>query len=229
MFASTRRTITPGRQLCWKCRKLQRPSGWEVCALPLVARKIISLRKMLKREAVDFDNEGLGIRGCCCVFGLWRVSCLGGSVCCTEDSTTTCRWWHRKTQKVSTYISKTVRINEMPLFLFKKIYIYIFFHFRLHSLFPGLHQKGCCIIVFGCCGPLAILTVAGNCQGAWHPFFPQPFLKEAVIHWVASCHLGSMSPTWHTSSWASSLSTSSVTAETIIKWQKNVFGCPEAR
>lgn len=155
---------------------------------------------MLKREAVDFDNEGLGIRGCCCVFGLWRVSCLGGSVYCTEDSTTTCRWSHKKTQSVNIHFQNCQ--DQWDAFVFIKNKKKKFLHFPVHSVFPGLHQKGCCIIVFGCCGPLAILTVAGNCQGAWHPSFPQPFLKEAVIHWVASCHLGSMSPTWHTSSWA---------------------------
>lgn len=225
MFASTRRTITPGRHLCWKCRKRQRPSGWAVCALPSV-RKIINLRKMLESEAADFDNEVLGSRGCCCALGLWIVSCLGGSVYYSEA--TTCRWWHKKPQKVSTHISKTVRTNKMPLFLLKKKQkqpnTFFFFHFPLHSFLPGLHQQGCCIIVSGCCGPLAILYCCWQLPGCMTPIFSATLTEGSCD--PPSCIL----PPWqHVSHLGYQLSTSSVTAETIIKWQKNVFGCAEAR
>lgn len=88
MSASTRRTITAGRQLHWKCRNCQAFSGWEVCvhSSPSAGRKIISFWKTRKREAEGFDNEALRIRSHCFASGLWVKSqgvsspCLGGSI-----------------------------------------------------------------------------------------------------------------------------------------------------
>lgn len=100
-------------------------SGWEVCvhSSPSAGRKIISFWKTRKREAEGFDNEALRIRGRCFASGLWVKSqgvsspCLGGSIHHSEDSTITCRWWHRQPQEMSTYLSKNIRIDEMPFFL----------------------------------------------------------------------------------------------------------------
>lgn len=139
-----------------KMQELPSLSGWEVCvhSSPSAVRKIISFWKIRKREAESFDNEALRIRGHCFASGLWVKSqgvfspCLGGSIHHSEYSTTTCRLWHRKPQKVSTYLSKNIRINRCLSFYFPPNFFYFLFHPHLpvtrmlHYLFWLLWTTG---------------------------------------------------------------------------------------
>lgn len=101
-----------------------------------------------------------------------------------------------------------------------------FYFFPLFSYLFSSPSTTSSILVWGTTGNTSLLLATTRMDDIH--LFCNPFLKEAVIHGVASCRLDSMSPTWSTSSGASS-SVTAVTAETTIKWQKNAFGCPQER
>lgn len=170
-------------------------SGWEVCvhSSHSAGRKII--RKTRKREAEGFDNEALRIRGRCFASGLWVKSqgvsspCLGGSIHHSEDSTTTCRWWHRQPQEMSTYLSKNIRINEMPFFLL------FFLYFLRRPLLPVLHQQECCIILLVAVNHWQYFAVASKSDTVWSHLSRAMMQKSEIKHsWVCQRPQGGSDP-----------------------------------
>lgn len=107
-------------------------------------------------------------------------------------------------------------------------FYFFFLHFSLYSLLPVLHQHGCCIINFGVGDHWQYFTVASNCQDGQHPSFLQPFPEGSSNPWSYI-----LPPRQHVSylvcQLRGQLLSTSVTAETTIKWQKNAIGCPQAR